>query len=35
MLRVLEADGVVDRFGADRIHGNVHAAIEAQLAGDR
>ena len=29
---VLEADGVVDRIGADHIHGNVHGAVEAQLA---
>jgi hypothetical protein len=25
--------GVVDRIGADHIHGNVHRAVEAQLAG--
>ena len=25
------ADGFVDRLGADRIHGNVHRAVEAQL----
>jgi sulfate permease, SulP family len=29
---VLEADGVVDRIGADHIHGNVHRAVDAQLA---
>jgi SulP family sulfate permease len=29
---VLEADGVMDRFGTDHVHGNVHRAIEAQLA---
>ena len=29
---VLQADGVIDRIGADRIHGNVHRAVEAQLA---
>ena len=29
---VLEADGVIDRIGADHIHGNVHRAVEAQLA---
>jgi anti-anti-sigma factor len=28
---VLEADGVIDRIGADRIHGNVHRAVEAEL----
>ena len=31
---MLEADGVVDRIGADHIHGNVHRAVEAQLAED-
>ena len=30
VLRVLRADGFVDRLGADRIHGNVHRAVEAQ-----
>ena len=29
---VLEADGVVERLGADHIHGNVARAVEAQLA---
>ena len=29
---VLEADGVLDRLGADHIHGNVHGAVEAELA---
>jgi sulfate permease, SulP family len=32
---VLRADGFVDRLGADRIHGNVHRAVEAQLAAMR
>jgi sulfate permease, SulP family len=32
VLAVLEADGVVDRIGTDHIHGNVHRAVEAQLA---
>jgi sulfate permease, SulP family len=32
VLAVLEADGIVERIGADRIHGNVHLAVEAQLA---
>ena len=32
VLTVLRADGVVDRIGADHIHGNVHRAVEAQLA---
>jgi SulP family sulfate permease len=31
VLAVLGADGFVDRLGADRIHGNVHRAFEAQL----
>ena len=29
-----QADGVVDRIGADHIHGNVHRAVEAELAVD-
>jgi hypothetical protein len=29
---VLEKDGLVDEIGADHIHGNVHRAVEAQLA---
>jgi high affinity sulfate transporter 1 len=32
--RVLEADGTVELFGADHLHGNVHRAVEAQLAAD-
>ena len=32
VLAVLRADGFVDRLGADRIHGNVHRAVEAQLS---
>jgi sulfate permease, SulP family len=32
VLAVLEADGIIDRIGADHIHGNVHRAVEAQLA---
>lgn len=31
VLAVLQADGIVDRIGADHIHGNVHRAVEAQL----
>jgi sulfate permease, SulP family len=31
VLAVLRADGFVDRLGADRIHGNVPRAVEAQL----
>ena len=33
-MAVLQRDGVIDRIGADHIHGNVHRAVEAQLAGD-
>jgi sulfate permease, SulP family len=33
VLAVLRADGFVDRLGADRIHGNVHRAVEAQRQG--
>ena len=32
VLAVLRADGIADRIGADHIHGNVHRAVEAQLA---
>jgi sulfate permease, SulP family len=32
VLAVLRADGIVDGIGADHIHGNVHRAVEAQLA---
>ena len=32
---VLEKDGVLQRLGPGRIHGNVHRAVEAQLAEDR
>ena len=28
---LLEADGVIERIGADHVHGNVHRAVEAQL----
>jgi SulP family sulfate permease len=31
----LERDGVLDRVGADHVHGNVHRAVAAQLADDR
>jgi SulP family sulfate permease len=31
VLAVLEADGIIDRIGADHLHGNVHRAVEAQL----
>src|SRR3954471_21819403 len=32
---VLAKDGVLEHFGPDRVHGNVHRAVEAQLAADR
>ena len=32
VLAVLQADGFVDRIGANHIHGSVHLAVEAQLA---
>jgi anti-anti-sigma factor len=32
VLAVLQADGLVDRIGTDHIHGNVHRAVEAELA---
>jgi high affinity sulfate transporter 1 len=34
VLAVLEADGVIDRVGPDHVHGEVHEALEAQLADD-
>jgi high affinity sulfate transporter 1 len=34
VVTVLRADGTVAAFGADRIHGNVHEAVQAQLAED-
>ena len=32
VLAVLDAQGVIDGIGADHVHGNVHRAVEAQLA---
>jgi sulfate permease, SulP family len=32
---ILGRDGVIDRIGADHVHGNVHRAVEAQLAETR
>ncbi len=32
VLAVLEAQGLLERIGKDHIHGNVHRAVEAQLA---
>jgi SulP family sulfate permease len=34
VLAVLDADGLVATLGADRVHGNVDQAVEAQLAED-
>jgi anti-anti-sigma factor len=34
VLAVLQRDGLVELIGADHIHGNIHRAVEAQLAGD-
>jgi len=31
ILRVLEADGVVEALGADHVHGNINQAVQAQL----
>jgi sulfate permease, SulP family len=31
VLAVLQAEGFLDRIGADHVHGNVHRAVEAQL----
>src|SRR5205814_7718792 len=32
VLAVLRSEGFLDRIGADHVHGNVHRAVEAQLA---
>jgi sulfate permease, SulP family len=32
VLAVLEVEGIIDRIGTDHVHGNVHLAVEAQLA---
>ena len=32
VIAVLERDGVIDRIGADHVHGNLDRAVEAQLA---
>ena len=34
VLGMLQADGIVDLIGADRIHGNVYRAVDAQLHDD-
>ncbi|WP_249353908.1 sulfate permease [Microbacterium sp. 2FI] len=31
VLAVLQAQGVIDRIGADHVHGNVHRAVDAEL----
>ncbi len=28
----LDRDGVIERIGADRIHGNIYRAVQAELA---
>jgi MFS superfamily sulfate permease-like transporter len=35
VLAVLQRDGVIDRIGADHVHGNIHRAVEAQRAVER
>jgi len=35
VLAVLRRDGVIDRIGADHVHGNIHRAVEAQRAAQR
>ena len=35
VLAVLRADGVIDRLGADHIHGNVAQALEAERSAER
>jgi sulfate permease, SulP family len=35
VLRVLRTDGVVDRLGADHIHGNVVQALDAERSAER
>jgi hypothetical protein len=35
VVATLDADGIAAALGADHIHGNVHEAVEAQLADDR
>ena len=32
VLAVLEADRIIDRIGPEHVHGNIHLAVEAQLA---
>ena len=32
VIAVLKAEGILDRIGADHVHGNVHRAVEAQLS---
>ena len=34
VMSVLRRDGVIQRIGADHVHGNIHRAVEAQLAAD-
>jgi hypothetical protein len=32
---ILERDGVIEKLGADMIHGNIHRAVEAEQAAAR
>jgi hypothetical protein len=34
VLAVLQRDGVIERIGADHVHGNIHRAVEAQRAAE-
>jgi high affinity sulfate transporter 1 len=34
VMTMLDTDGTIALLGADHVHGNVHRAVEAQLAGD-
>ena len=35
VLLVLRSEGLIDRIGSDHVHGNVHRAVEAQLAEEK
>jgi SulP family sulfate permease len=34
VLAMLRRDGLIDRIGADHLHGNIHRAVEAQITAD-
>jgi SulP family sulfate permease len=34
VLAMLTRDGLIDRIGADHLHGNIHRAVEAQITAD-